>query len=620
MDAELAEIRDFLAAHEPYQDLPPELLDELPRSLEVAYFRRGTVVVELGAGNDYVHILRSGAVDILDSLGALADRDEPGSSFGLSSVLTAGPSLYRIVAVEDSLCYLLPARDFRRLMARSDAFAQFFMRQQVGRLRDTVPTVHVQDPGSALLRTRISQLVHRAPVTTTPTATVAEATDLMEAEGVSALLVTEKQDLVGIFTDRDVRSRVVARGLPVSTAVSTVMTPDPVTIPSDRLAMEALAELTLHGFHHLPVIHNGGLLGVITAGDLMRLARDNPTLLLTEITKQTSTRALAAVVSRLPQVVSSATSTHAAPGDVSRLITAVADGVTRRLLHLAESDLGPPPMRYCWVVLGSQGRMETGLHSDQDNALVLARRPDRAESRYFAELAERVVDGLEASGYPRCPGDIMATNPRFRVPVDQWRNYLIHWIGDPEPQALLHAQIFFDMRPVSGDRSLFEPIRQVELERAPQSRLFLAHLAHAAQRTKPPLGFFREFVLERSGEQRATLDIKAGALAPITQIARLSALALGRRALSTVDRLQAAAGTRVLSADHAADLVDAHEFVTALRTRHQVEQHARGQSLNSRVLPAQLSPFERRHLKGAFAVVRRVQATLPYLYRTEMVS
>mgnify|MGYP002735350754 CR=1 FL=1 len=350
----------------------------------------------------------------------------------------------------------------------------------------------------------------------------------------------------------------------------------------------------------------------------MRLARDNPTLMLTEIAQQTSAQALRAVVSRLPQVVGSAAGTHAVPGDVTRFITAVADGAARRVLKLAEAHLGPPPMRYCWVVLGSQGRMETGMHSDQDTALILARRAQGKEAEYFAALAEFVVDALEEVGYPRCPGDVMATNPRWRVPASQWRAYLSGWINSPDPEAELNAQIFFDMRPVYGDRSLYEQVREVVADEAPHSARFLAFLAKAAMAGKPPLGFFRDFVLEGSGAERRTLDVKAGALAPITQIARLSALALGNSPLGTVERLRTAAGTRVLSADHAADLADAYEFITGLRIRHQVRAHTEGEPLNSKVPPELLSPFERRHLKNAFAVVRRAQSTLPYVYRTEV--
>src|SRR5690625_1655760 len=620
MDADLAEIRDFLAAHEPYGDLPAELLDSIPASLHIAYFRRGAVVIELGARNEYVHILRSGAVDILDSMGGLSDRDSAGDSFGLSSVLTAGRSLYRVVAHEDSLCYLMPAEKFTDLLARSETFARHFMRQQVGRLRDAVAPVRISDSGSALLRTQLKDILRRDPITAPPHLPVGEAARLMAAEHVSALLVTEGSRLAGIFTDRDIRARVVAQDLSPMTPVGEVMTPDPVTIPADRLTMEALAELTHHGVNHVPVMQGRRVIGVVTAGDLMRLARDNPTLLLTELAEQSSVRALQAVVSRIPQVVSSSAGAHAAPGDVARFVTAVADGATRRMLNFAEEELGAPPMRYCWVALGSQGRQETALHSDQDNALILARVPSAEESAYFTALAQYVVDGLAQIGYPRCPGDVMATNPRWRVPVEVWRGYMSSWIRDPEPEAVLHAQIFFDMRPVFGDRSLFERVRQVVMDEAPHSRRFLAHLAQAAELAKPPLRFFRDFVLDGSGRERRTLDIKSGGLAPISQIARLSALALGTATLGTVERLRSASGTRVLSANHGADLIDAYDFLTGLRTRHQVHRHEEGEPLDNRVPPASLSPFERRHLKNAFAVVRRTQSTLPYVYRTEVVG
>ena len=215
---------------------------------------------------------------------------------------------------------------------------------------------------------------------------------------------------------------------------------------------------------------------------------------------------------------------------------------------------------------------------------------------------------------------MMATNPAWRVPLRTWGQYFARWMNEPEPDALLHAQTFFDMRPVHGDKTLFARLHASIVGRAPTASRFLGHLAKQAQRFEPPLGFFRDFVLEDSGGHRNTLDIKAGGIAPIIQMARLFALSKGSAQVNTIDRLRAASATHALSPENAADLAEAFEFITTVRLRHQVAQLGRGEKPDNHVPPAMLSSLERRQLKEAFALVRRMQGALAFVHRTDVTS
>ncbi len=296
------------------------------------------------------------------------------------------------------------------------------------------------------------------------------------------------------------------------------------------------------------------------------------------------------------------------------------DALTRKLIEMAEGEIGNAPVHYCWVALGSQGRLESGMQSDQDNALLISDEVTPEQLEWFGELARRVVDGLVRCGFPLCPGDMMASNPQWRVPLRTWGGYFAQWMNAPEPEALLNAQTFFDMRPVHGDRTLYERLQTSVIARAPQATRFLAYLAKQAQRFEPPLGFFRDFVLVDSGEHANTLDLKAGGIAPIVQIARLVALSKGGAQLNTIDRLRAASSTNALSEEKAADLTDAFEFISYVRLQHQVKQMKKGQQADNLIDPASLSSFERRHLKEAFAIIRKTQGTLAYFYRTDVTS
>ncbi|MGO1384076.1 MAG: DUF294 nucleotidyltransferase-like domain-containing protein, partial [Arachnia sp.] len=527
MDVELSEIRDFLAAHPPFGELPPAVLSHLPRQLSARYFKRGSTLVAAGHTNSLMFILRSGAVDIRDPHGALVERSDPGTCFGMSSVISDGPSVYTMVAREDCLTYLMPAEVFNELIRTQPAFARFFMTQQAGRIRSAVHAVQVADSGGAILKTRLRDILKKTPITTAPTTSIRDAAVIMRDERVSALIVVANDDLVGIITDRDLRNKVVATGRDTSDPVSTVMTSQPHTIDANALAFEVMLDMTQKGVHHLPVLENGKVLGLVTAGDLMRLEQANPIYLVGDIAKQTDLAGLQRCADRLPGIVETYMAQDASADDIGRVVTAVGDAFTRKLLNFAEAELGSPPVRYCWMAVGSQGRMELGLQSDQDHAIVLEDAVLEEHMSYFTDLAQRVVEGLEACGYRRCPGDMMASNPRWCQPLQTWGRYFGEWMSAPEPDALLYAQTFFDMRPVHGDNQLFSRLQNAVVGRATHSSLFLKYLATQCQTWKTPIGFFRDFVLETEGEHKNTLDLKAGGIIAIVQMARLFALSNG---------------------------------------------------------------------------------------------
>jgi len=618
MDVELAETRDFLADHHPYSQLSEAELRELPKRLVTKYFRRGATLIELGAHNDHLHIVRSGGVHIIDAHGVLADTAEPGESFGLSSVWAGAPSRYRMVAVEDTLCLLLPSDAFRHLMSVSEPFSKFFLDQHAGRMRSGVEMVRMDESGSAILRTRVRQMLRKKPITTAPDTPIQVAAQLMTDMRISALLVAEGERLVGIVTDRDMRSKVIASGISPTGPISSIMTPNPTTTDPDTLAFEVLVQITQHGWHHLPVVEDGAVVGMVTAGDIMRLEQANPSYLVGEIDKQTSVDGVVESAKKLPAVVYQAAAQDATADDVARVITAIMDALTRKLILLAEAEIGDAPVHYCWVALGSQGRLESGMQSDQDNALLIADDVTPEQMAWFGDLAQRVVDGLVRCGFPLCPGDMMASNPQWRQPLRTWGNYFAQWMNAPEPDALLNAQTFFDMRPVHGDRTLYERLQTSVVARAPHATRFLAYLAKQAQRFEPPLGLFRDFVTSDANGGR--IDVKSGGIAPIVQIARIAALSKGGAQLNTIDRLRAASSSNALSEEKAADLTDAFEFISYVRLQHQVKQLKKGERADNLIDPDSLSSFERRHLKEAFAIIRKMQGTLAYLYRTDVTS
>jgi CBS domain-containing protein len=626
LDVELSEIRDFLADHLPFSALSAATLARLPEQLHVEYFRRGSRVIEVGSDNHSLYVVRTGAVELRDQAGAFMDRGAAGTSFGSYTLVHGNPAQFEAQAIEDTLCLVMDQATFHDLCVGNAEFSDFFDLQRTSRMRGAVATLQSTPSGSAILKTRITDLITRPAVFVWHTATIQEAAQVMREAGVSSLLVRDEDGaLAGIVTDRDLRNRVLAVGRDPRQSVTLVMTDDPVTGRVDALAFEALIEMTARNIHHLPILDGECPVGIVTTTDLVRLERTNPVYLVGDAAKATDVAGLAQITGRLPDLVQGLVGQDASAHDIGRIVTAIGDAVERRLIALAEARLGPPPVPYCWVTLGSRARYEQALAADQDNAIILDDRatdhPDPAGlAAYFTELAQLVTDGLVECGYPRCPGDVMATNPRWRVPLAQWRAEFTTWITEPVPDAILRTSIFFDMRPVHGATGLCARLRQHVLRLTPESPRFLAHLAKRATDHEPPLGFFRGFVLEKAGEHKDTLDIKRGGINPVVEIARVYALAFGCSEVDTQTRLAAAAHAGLLSRERAQDLRDAVEFISYVRLRHQSAQVREGRSTDNFVDPTALSSFEKRHLREAFGIVRSAQTSLVHRYSGSYVS
>ncbi|WP_168582706.1 DUF294 nucleotidyltransferase-like domain-containing protein [Gephyromycinifex aptenodytis] len=609
MDDELAEIADFLAAHPPFSELPEQSLQALPRELTVRYYRRGSVLATPADEVKHLSIVRAGAVDVHDAAGALVERVDVGGSFGVTGLVQPPPYGFSVTALEDTLILELPASSFHRLVESSAAFSSYFLLQQAHRLHAAVQSVAVSDSGTAVLKTRLRDMVTRPPVAIGPQASVQEAAQLMRSERISSLLVQDPQ-VVGIVTDRDLRNRVLADGLPPSTPVAQIMTPNPTTADADTLAFELLLSMLARGIHHVPVTDGQDLLGIITSTDLVRLEQSNPLYVVQDISRQNQPEDIALATARLPDLVERLVAQDASAEDIGRVVTAVADAVQRRLLILAEEKLGPPPVPYCWVALGSQGRREQALGADQDHALILSDDVTREHDAYFADLAGFVRDGLVTCGYPPCPGDVMATTPRWRQPLATWRRQFGEWISEPTPDAVLAATIFFDMRAVAGELELCTRLRTGVLAMTPNAKIFLAHLAKQAVEHAPPIGMFRGLVLEKEGEHKSTLDLKHRGVGPVVDLARVAALAAGLPQVGTQARLDAVAAAGGMSAAATADLKDALEFIAYVRLRHQARQVRERGIPDNFVSPEELSSFEKRHLRDAFGVVRTAQGVL----------
>lgn len=617
MDTELQVLRDFLATHHPFDQLPEDVLASLPTQLEEVVYSKSDIILEPGGSNAHLYIVRSGAVEIREPDGSLLGRRGEGDMFGQRSLLRKGVVEVQVQALENTLLYRLPGEVFHSLCREHAQFRYFFGAPGGGRLRTAMQSLGQDDSaGIDLLTTPVGSLLKRPPITLPSTTSIRVAAERMTADHISSLLVADTGQLVGIVTDRDLRSRVVAKGLSYERPLSEIMTTAPATVAASAYIYEALLLMARNGYHHLPVMREDSIAGMITATDLLQRRTTSPLYLIADIYKRQTLPELVEVSQRLPQLLLALVTANASAHSIGHVISSVGEALTCRLLVLAEEQLGAPPVPYAWLVGGSMARREQTAHSDQDNCLLLADTyREEAHGAYFEQLARFVCDGLNACGYVYCPGDIMAVTPRWRQPLAVWKGYFTHWIDQPEPKALMHSSIFFDLRCLAGDSALFEELQAHFLDKARQQRIFQAFMAANALHHQPPLGFFRSFVLVKDGKHDRTLDLKHSGVVPVIDLGRLYALTGGIAAVNTRDRLEAAEADGIVSHEGAADLRDALEFIGSVRLRHQARQIQQGKAPDNYLSPKDLSHFERNHLRDAFSAVSTIQSSLSQRYQ-----
>lgn len=610
--SELHDVREFLAGRPPFVALPGAALDVLPRHISVRYLRRGACFPPADADPSGLYVLRKGAVEIRDPAGALVEKLAEGDIFDPTAVDSEDEPPRGGTAAEDTLLYVIAGAALAGLRRAHPAFDRSFERTIVERLRRAGEAAQdAPRTGGDLLQLRVCDLVSRKPVTAPPDLPVREAAQLMTRERVSSLLVADGGTLQGIVTDRDLRSRCVAAGLSGDTPLREVMTAAPLTVSRHASAFEALLAMSHRRIHHLPVVDGDELHGLVSTHDLLRAQATNPLYLADRVGRCDSIEALRETVAGVRELHLQLVAAHATARQLGQAVTSVCDAVTRRLIDLAIVRLGPPPVPFAWVATGSQGRSELTLCSDQDNGIILddAYAADR-HGDYFAVLARQVNEGLHAAGYVRCPGNVMASNPSWRQPLAAWRSYFQKWLHHTDHKTVTLAVNFLDMRTAWGEDGLRQQLMAAVLPEAARAKVFLAYLAGHALGNQPPIGFFRNFVVERSGTHEGMVDLKKRGLLPIVDLARVHALAAGLDVVATQPRLRESAAHGSLTAEGAELLDHAFEVVWTLRARRQAEQLRRNEPVDNFVVPDVLTPMERRHLKDAFAAIATLQRAL----------
>ena len=600
MTAMAKQVEDFLNTSAPFDVLDKEQKLELVKHTELIYLTADNVS-DLQKGKSSLFLIQNGQFSVQDSDAPLRHLSE-GDYFGYTNIMEKRNFSLSISVDSPGLVYCFEASAVTPLF-ELPAIRNFF-----DGLRNNALQNHaISDSNSMWLYKGLEDVINKSPVSVDVETSITVAAQIMTNQKVSSLLVTREDKLIGIITDRDLRSRVVATSLDIHHPVSHIMTPNPAQIMGNRTLFDALALMTERNIHHLPVIDQQTLvpLGMVTASDIIRHQRGNVLFIIGELSKAENLYELTRLSWQLPHYFS-AHAKKAGDYDIAgKILSQATDIMTRKLIGFFQQANGKAPMMFAWLVYGSQAREDQTMGSDQDNGLLLAERPSEAQAEYFAKMADYVCNGLAKCGIKLCDGNIMASNPKLRLSLEEAIEEAKRWVKAPTKDAIMHFNIFLDVRCAAGDISLF---KQLQRQRAPlmKQNMFLAALTRNSNEISVPLSMFQKFIYEKGRKEKDVIDLKTRAVALINNIARIYALADGVTLPNTLARLDALSENSQLSKRDATNLRDIWLFLNRLRWRHQLENKV----TDNRVSVSSLSSIEKHQLKAAFKAIERTNQAM----------
>lgn len=615
---------EHLSQFAPFDQMAREHLLWMARKLTLGYFAKGEVILSPGQSDPVPFlIIKQGIVQGEQGIAQTQEDSawlelHEGECFPLGALLADRPvtSVYR--ASSDVFCYALPAGDFLQLTRLSAAFHDFCTRRIANLLEQSKHLIQAgyskASSEQQSMSSSLASVIRREPVTCAPDTSIRQALQRMEDHGVGAMVAVESLVPKGILTLHDVLSRVALAGMDLDEPVIRIMSTNLITLPPHAAAHEAALAMAKQGIRHVLVTDSGRLTGVISEKDLFSLQRVGLSRISTAIRHAPDLALLKQCARDIQQLARNMLAQGVAAEQLTQIITTLNDLLTTRIIELELQESPARGIEFCWLALGSEGRFEQTLNTDQDNGIIFALKDNQDPAALRAVLlpfAKRINLALAECGFPLCGGDVMASNPKWCLSLDEWQTTFDKWIYHGAPMDLLHSTIFFDFRPLYGATHLGTALREWLQAAAPKNSRFLHQLAVNALRNRPPLGMVRDFV---TGDDH-TIDLKMNGITPFVDAARIFSLAIGGTHTNTLQRLREIALPLNISTRDVDAYCQAFLFIQLLRLRLHHVQSEQGTTLTNRVDPDTLNNLDQRILKEAFRQARKLQTKLGLDYQ-----
>lgn len=624
-------ISDFLKEHPPFQLFERKRLATIAEQAVVQYRPKGELIFKQGEmPGGYIYVVREGAVDLFhdeNGMRELIDQCDEGELFGLRPLLAEDAYALTAIAAEETLLYAIPVRTFRQiadqtpqvLLYIASNFASGWQRKPAPGAKGKIFLDKAPQDREAFQLLEVQSFERsKTPVVCDPEQNIREAATIMsEKEVGSIIVVNEQMHPIGIVTDKDLRKKAATGKVPLSAPIAAIMSHPVITAPASITVADVQLRMVKHKIHHLCLTEDGSdtspIVGVITEHDLLVVQGNNPAVFLREIKRAKTAAELRHIRERAEQLLENYIRQEVAIAYIAGIMTELNDALIQRAIRLAEMQMEEkqaPKAGFCWLALGSEGREEQLLRTDQDNALVFEDVPAeayQATKDYYLALAGKATAILHECGFEYCPADMMAANPQWCMSLSEWKAQFSRWMLEPEPKAVMLCTIFFDYRPVYGQANLAEALTTHIFSVIDREAIFLAFLAKNALENPPPLTFFRDIMVERSGEHKHEFDIKARAMMPLCDAARVLALQNKiSRINNTFRRFEELARREPQNKELYEQAADAYEILMRFRTLQGLKQRNSGHFFD----PSELSKMERILLRNSFRPIQDLQSLL----------
>ncbi|WP_291115447.1 DUF294 nucleotidyltransferase-like domain-containing protein [Flavobacterium sp. UBA6135] len=621
-------IADFLKNYPPFFSLTYSELVTISNEVHVVHVEKNHVLFKVGdKTHPFFYVVKEGAIGLSvtsDAEEALIDKCDEGDILGLRPFFAKNDYLMTAKAREESLLYAIPIEVFKPYVLQNQDVLSFLLESFASNTRNPYDkenkgkliseNVIYDDQSSEIQYFQPISYV-KNPITTSRKTAVQSVAQLMTQHKIGSIIIEEKELPIGIITDKDLRSKIATGTFPISIPVEQIMSAPVITVPENISVAETQLMMLKHNVGHLCVTLDGTnkskIMGIISEHDVVVAQANNPGVLLKQTKRATRSKELKAIRDKLSDLIQNSLDKNIPIQHICNLVGEINIGITKRAVELAIEKMDQtPPTRFAWMNIGSQGRKEQLLMTDQDNALVFEDVEEErydAVKKYFLELADKVTKTLHKIGYELCPAEMMASNPMWCKSVTDWNKQYNSWINKPGEKGILMCSIFFDYDFIYGDEKLVDAITENIFKNVENNQLFFAYLGTDALKNPPPLGFFRQFLVEDDGEHKDTFDIKSRAIMPLIDAARLLVLSQGVRGINnTFQRFKKMAELEPQNADLFESCAEAFSILTLFRTEEGLLNNSNGRYLNLN----DLSKSDKVKLKNSFQPIRDIQDSI----------
>ena len=618
----------FLSTVAPFSFLPEEEIDHIASSLTIVKYPENTVLFIQGRSRmGHLYILQKGSAERYYETrnektmrGVLSEGDLFG---GISILHNDAVAVRSLRVTEPTIFYLLAKATFLELCNRYPTFLEYFTdifgkrmleKSYAAIISKTAPS---SEMGGRFFNQPISSICTLDPIFGNTTMSIQAAAEIMQKSQISSLLLKSPEgDCTGMVTERDLSRRVVATGYDISRPVADIMSSPVITFSIDAPVFEACMAMMQQNIRHLAINDsNHQVVGILSSRDILKNRGQSPLFLIREADEAGCMAEIIEKQRRLPAVLQDLVVNGAHSKNLTRYISTFSDVILNKIMGFTLNELGPPPVKFVFMILGSDGRFEQTLKTDQDNAIIYEDIPQdsqKAVSAYFLRFGERACTLLDQAGYTFCTGGVMAKNPNWCLSLSKWKKHFSSWIHAAGPEDLLHASIFFDFRCGYGDATLIDRLRTFLFDSLGGWRGFFRYMSENALHFRPPLGFFRNFVVESRGKHRSKFDIKS-AMMPIVDFARIYALQNKIQATNTLERLYGLKLKGALSLTEYEELEKAYSFLMQQRLVRQVTAMLdENNPPDNYINPKKLTQIEQRMFKEIFKRIEDFQSKMEF--------